>query len=252
MKISSKRRELPEKKDLVWMALISVAEVVLLAVFFYRSMWATIPLGWVGVWNMTNLIKKNRLKREQEFTAQFRECILSVATLLQSGYSAENAFMECRGDMVMLYGEEARICKELKQIRRGLHINISLEELLSDMAGRSNCEEISRFAQIFALAKRSGGNMAEIIRGTASLISRRIELRQEMEILLSGKKMELTIMRLIPFGILLYVELGNPGYFDVLYYNLQGVLIMTACLLLYLGAYALGERIMNRLWQEMA
>lgn len=252
MKTSSKRRELPERKELVWIALVSGAEVVLLAVFFYRSLWAVIPLGWVGVWNMKNLMKKNRLQKEQELTAQFRECILSVATLLQSGYSAENAFVECRGDMVMLYGEEARICKELKQIRRGLHINISLEELLSDMAGRSNCEEISRFAQIFALAKRSGGNMSEIIHGTASLISKRIELRQEMEILLSGKKMELTIMRLIPFGILLYVELGNPGYFDALYHNLQGILIMTACLLFYLGAYALGERIMNRLWQEIA
>ncbi len=252
MKISSGQREWGRYKNGIWMLPASAAVVVFLAFFFYRSLLAIPPLAGIGVLCFRNLSVKEKRRREQELSAQFRECILAVATLLQAGYSAENAFVECRQDMVLLYGEEAMICRELGQLRRGLHINISLEELLTDMAKHSDCAEILQFAQIFALAKRNGGGMPEIIRDSAEVIGRRIELRQEMETLLSGKRMELTIMRLMPFGILLYIELGNPGYFQVLYHNWRGVLMMTGCLGMYLVSYMIGERIMNRLWEEIS
>lgn len=154
--------------------------------------------------------------------------------------------------MALMYGEESLICRELDYIKRGLKINISLEELLADLSVRSACEEIAQFAQIFALVKRNGGNMAEIIRGSAHQIGRQIELKQEVQILLGGKKMELMIMKAMPFGILLYIDIGNRGYFDSLYHNLAGAAIMTGCLGVYLGAYILGEFIMKGITAEMA
>ncbi len=241
-----------KSREWLWMLFLSVLAVLFLSFVFYRSLWAAPALSGVGILCFRELMENSRRRRKLEIAMQFRECILAVATLLQAGYSAENAFMECRRDMVMLFGEEAHICVELKQIQRGLHINISLEELLLEMAGRTGCEEILQFAQIFGLAKRNGGNMAEIIRETAALVGKRIELRQEMQTLLSGKRMELMIMRIMPFGILFYIELGNPGYFQTLYHNFRGVLIMTGCLGLYLAAFFFGERIMKQLWEEMA
>lgn len=225
---------------------------MLLAYFFYRSVLALIPLSLVGVAAYMRMGRDRAGKVREELASQFRECILSVATLLQAGYSVENAFLECRQDMALMYGEEAVICRELTFIKRGLNINISLEELLGDLALRSNCEEIAQFAQIFTLAKRNGGNMAEIIRSSAHQIGRQIELKQEVQTLLGGKKMELMIMKLMPFGILLYIDMGNRGYFDSLYHNLTGAAIMTGCLGVYLGAYLLGERIMKKITAEMA
>lgn len=220
--------------------------------FFYRSFLALIPLSAVGA-SAFWLIRKQKLdKAREELAAQFRECILAVAISLQAGYSVENAFLECRQDMLLMYGAEAPICQELKLIKRGLDINISLEELLVDMARRSGCEEVAQFAQIFALAKRNGGNMAEIIRNSADQIGGAIELRQEIQMLLGAKKMELTIMKIMPFGILLYIDMANPGYFDSLYYNIIGVSVMTGCLGLYLGAYLLGEHVMKGIMAETA
>ena len=89
--------------------------------------------------------------------------------------------------------------------------------------------------------------MAAIIRSSAALIGKRIELRQEIATLLSGKRMELNIMEVMPFGILLYISLGNPGYFDGLYHNLFGVAVMTGCLIVYLAAYLIGELVMRRM-----
>lgn len=218
-----------------------------LAYFFYRSILAAVPLSAVGFLAFREIGRNKARRAREELAAQFREYILAVATSLQAGYSVENAFLECRQDMALMYGEDALICRELNFVKRGLDINISLEELLEDMADRSACDDIAQFAQIFALAKRNGGNMTEIIRNSANQIGKKIGLRQEIQTLLGGKKLELAIMRVMPFGILCYINMGNPGYFDSMYHNLPGIGVMTACLAVYLGACLLGESIMDSL-----
>ncbi len=256
METSLKRRDYHKycwkKGEVIRAILFCIGVTGMLSYFFYRSPLAMLPLSGVGVLTFYKLGRDKAGKAREELAVQFRECILSVAASLQAGYSVENAFVECRQDMTLMYGENAFICDELNFIRRGLNINISLEELLMDMANRSDSNDIAQFAQIFSIAKRNGGNMSEIIRTSAGQIGKQIELRQEIQLLLGSKKMELTIMKLMPFGILLYINMGNPGYFDSLYHNLTGTAIMTGCLALYLGAYLLGEYIMKGIMEKMA
>ena len=255
MKINLKRQDCHEcrwkKREELAAVFLSVAVVGLFSFFFYRSPWAVPALSPIGVFCYRSIRRKKVEKYREELTVQFRECILAAATSLQAGYSAENAFLECGKDMKLMYGEASPICRELGIIRRGLQINITLEELLQDFARRSGCEEINQFAQIFSLAKRNGGNMAAIIRSSAALIGKQIELRQELRTLLSGKKMELNIMKAMPFGILAYISFGNPGYFDMLYHNLTGAAVMTGCLAAYLAACMLGERVLEKMMAEV-
>lgn len=225
---------------------MALTVTALLAVFFYRSAWAMLPLSPVGVVCFREMHRERGRREREELVSQFRECILAVSASLQAGYSVENAFLESEQDMAQMYGREALICRELRLIRRGLNINISLEELLADLGGRSGCDEIVQFAEVFSIARRSGGNLAEIIGSSSELIGRKIDLRREINALLGGRKMELMIMKLMPFAILLYIELSSSGYFAALYHNFSGVLIMTGCLAVYLGAYAAGEVIMKR------
>lgn len=229
---------------------MSAAVTVFLSYFFYRSMLAAVPLSLAGAFCFHKMRAEKGRREREELVGQFRECIMAVSASLQAGYSVENAFLECEQDMTLMYGGESMICRELKLIRRGLHINISLEELLADLGERSGCEEIVQFAEVFSIAKRNGGNLAEIIGSSAEVIGRKIELQIEMQALLSGKKLELTIMKGMPFAILIYIDVTNPGYFDTLYHNLFGVLVMTGCLLVYIGAYAIGDAVMRHMWNE--
>lgn len=220
--------------------------------FFYRSVWAIFPLSVVGVFYLRMEAQKKRDHDVEELTLQFKECILSVAASLKAGYAVENAFLESRSDMGMLYGQDSYIYQELELIRRGLIINITLEEQLCDLAERSGSEEIRQFATVFSIAKRSGGKLPEIIRDSAELIGQRLDARLEMQTMLSGRQMEQNIMKVMPFGVVVYIGFSYPGYFDMLYHNWQGVAIMTFCLAIYLGAYVLGEIIMRKIAREMA
>lgn len=231
--------------------ILAAAVVIFLAYFFYRDLRAVPFLLPVGVLFYREQYRRKGEKERLELGSQFRECILSVATLLGAGYSVENAFVECAGDMQLMYGADAMICTELKTIRRGLHINVPLEEMLNDFGERSHSKDMLQFAEVFAIAKRSGGNLADIIRSSSELIGRKAEVRQEIDTLLAGRKMELGIMRVMPFVITGYISLSTPGFFELLYEGVIGRLIMTGCLLAYMGAWFLGELMMDRMREKM-
>ena len=50
-------------------------------------------------------------------------------------------------------------------------------------------------------------------------------------------------MCMIPFFILFYMDVTSKGYFDVLYHNLVGIIIMTVCLGIYIFAFFMSEKI---------
>lgn len=222
----------------------------MLAFFFYRNAVAVLPLTVLGVLYYKDLKKESIKKQINMLEIQFKECILCVSGLLKAGYAVENAFRESEKDMEKLYGPQAMIVNELRIIRRGLIMNIPLEITLEELAKRSASSHILQFSQVFSIAKKNGGNMSEIIRSSAELIGRDIETRQEIRTVLSGRRMEQNIMKLMPFAIIVYVGLTSRGYFDTLYGNITGVLVMTACLAVYVFAYYFGNHILNKIESE--
>ena len=76
------------------------------------------------------------------------------------------------------------------------------------------------------------------------MIKSRIDVEAEIRVMLSEKVLEQRIMNAVPFLIIFYISASSKGFFNVLYGNLTGVLVMSACLAVYLFAFGLSERIM--------
>ena len=240
-----------KRSDFIRPALQTAGVILFFAWFFYRSLWAVPVLLPLGVLYFRRCVEQQGRKCRQELTLQFKECILSVANSLRTGYALENAFLESREDIRMLYGEQSAMYRELELIRRGMIMNLTLEELINDLAGRSGIEEIRQFSTILNIAKRGGGNVTQIIRTTAEVISNKVETMQEMLTLLQGRRLEQKVMEVMPFGITFYIACTYPGYFGSLYHNFRGILLMTGCLAAYVGAYLLGEKILDRIEEEL-
>lgn len=231
--------------ETVTTVLFSVFVVLFLSIIFYRSLIAVIflmPLG-IGVWQSEK--KKKINKRKKELSIQFRDCIQAVGANLKAGYSVENAFKESITDIKLLYGDNSYMEMELTYIIQGILNNINLEELLLSLGKRSGITDIKEFGEVFAIAKRNGGNMTEVLVRTASVISRKMEIDREIQVSISAKRLEQQIMNLVPFAIIIYITFTSPGFFDVLYHNLLGVCIMTVCLLAYLAAYRISTKIID-------
>ena len=229
----------------------SIGVVLLFSYFFFQSVWAILPMSVTGVLFFIIEVRKKIDADREELVMQFRECMLSVVTSMKAGYAVENAFLESMEDMRLLYGEASFIYRELELIRRGMVINITLEELLQDLAVRSNSKEIKEFAEVFSIAKLSSGNLAGIMEASARLIGRQMDAKAEIRTLLLAKQTEMNVMKAMPFGIMVYIGITYPGYFNALYHNGMGVILMSGCLLVYLVAYALGEHMLKRIGEEL-
>lgn len=87
--------------------------------------------------------------------------------------------------------------------------------------------------------------MRGIIANTADIIGGKQETRREIEIVVSEKKLEQQIMRYIPFFIIFYISLTTRGYFEGLYHNVFGWILMTGALAVYAAACRISDKILE-------
>lgn len=225
--------------------ILAAGVTVFFALFFYRSFKAIPFMLPIGVFYLVNQERKKTKENQERLRQEFKDAVLTIAANLRAGYAVENAFRETMQEMKMLYGKEAPVYQEFYKIVQGMVNNLSIEYLIGQFARESNIEEIQEFADIFSIAKRSGGNLTEIINETAALISEKIEVEKEIQVLLTEKKLEQNIMSMVPFAIILYVSMASAGYFDALYVTWTGRIFMTVCLAIYIAACFLGDKIME-------
>lgn len=229
-----------------WKDVLAGAGIVaVLSFFFYRSVWSIPFLLPVYILYQREAAADYMQKCHKETAVQFKDAILAVSANQKAGYSVENAWKQSYEDMALLYGRESTICRELYTMISGMDSNIVLETLMYDFGKRSGVGEIMEFAQVFAAAKRNGGNLTEVIERSASVIEEKVETESEIQILISARKLEQKIMNVAPFGILFYISITSKGFFDVLYHNPMGVMIMTVCLMVYIAAVYLSRKIVN-------
>ncbi|MCR5606550.1 MAG: hypothetical protein K6F69_07020, partial [Treponema sp.] len=214
-----------------------IAIAVLFGKIFYDSYVAImILLPIVVPWYVYQ--KKLKIERDCRLVGiQFKDAMACVLTNLKAGYSVENAFLEAKKDMELLYGKKSLICQHFERIEKGLKNNIPLEKLLVFFGKESRNPDIQEFAGVFTVAKRSGGKMTEIIQKTILVISKKLEVEKEMDVLVSAKRMEARIMNVVPFFIIFYINLTSSGFFEPLYHNIFGIALMTICMIVYIVAY---------------
>lgn len=231
------------KGEKISASLQAAGVTVFFGLFFYKSFKAIPFMLPVGIFYLTLLEEKREKRKKEQLRNEFKDAILSIAANLRAGYAVENAFRETLQEMKMLHGKESSICQEFYKIVQGLANGISIEALIVQFAGRTKTEEIQEFADVFYIARRSSGNLTEIIYKTAEMIGEKIEVEKEVQVLISAKRFEQNIMSVIPFAIICYVGAASGGYFDPLYETSVGKIVMTVCLVIYVTAYMLGRKI---------
>ena len=222
-----------------------IALLVLVAYLFYGSVWAAIGLTPYLLFYFRDWEKKQISKKKLEFQKQFCSAIQAISVALGVGYSAENALKESLVDLQLLYPKEARIRKELVYMIRQMEMRLPLEQIFAEFAERTGDDDVQIFATVFGMAKRSGGDLIEMIRNTVWQIREKLEVQAEIEALLAAKKMEFQLMSVVPFAMIGYVKWAFPDFMSVLYGNLTGIIIMSICLGIYVFAYEWGKRMIE-------
>ena len=233
------------RREWILNTLLYLALDALISVLFYRSVIAFL-IFLPGIY----LFFKSRradllLLRNRRMLSEFTTGMQMVNASLQAGYAMENAFREAAYELRKIYPEDSFIIIEFRYILSQLNLNVPVETLLTDLGKRTHIEDIIHLAEVFQTAKRTGGDMIGIIRGSVTSVQAKEETREEIEANLSGKASEQKIMAVAPLAIIAYTSLTSPGFLDVCYHNTLGILIMTAALIIYAAAYLWGKKILQ-------
>ena len=214
-----------------------------LGYLFYHTVFAVLLLSPLVMVFRRKKREQRMEERKWKINQEFKDGIISLSAALSSGYSAENAFEEAWKDLKLLYKEDALIMREFSYIINQIRMNITVEKALNEFAERTGVEDILNFAEIFSTAKRSGGDLIKVIRSTANAISDKVEVKREIITMVTAKKYEADIMKIIPLGIIFYLQFFSPGFLDPLYHNILGRMVMSILLIAYLCAYYLADKI---------
>ena len=166
--------------------------------------------------------------------SQFKEMLSILSAYLSAGYSLENALFACIPDLENLLGKKCYMVEELKQIKRSLSMNRPLEEALSQYDLRYGVDDIHNFSEIFLVAKRSGGDLIQIIQQSSTIIRDKLTITEEIITLNASRRFEQKIMNGVPFFMIFYLNASSPEFFRSLYYSLMGRVVMSFCLCIYL------------------
>ncbi len=167
--------------------------------------------------------RERRQKRKETLALEFREALGSMITAMKAGSSADNAVRETCREMAFLYGKGSGIYREFYLMQQGLDSHVPLEQLMTEFGERSSIPDIREFAQTFAIAKRNGGSMTEIMARTIQLLQDRIAVEKEISVLISARKLEQRIMIMVPFLIVLYLGAASSLPLVVPDYGYPGV-----------------------------
>jgi len=182
--------------------------------------------------------------RRYELNLQFKDALESLAASLSAGRSVENAFKEAVRDLALLYpGTEACIIKELTAIAGMIELNEQVEDALVGFARRSGLEDVANFAEVFAIGKKSGGNMVEIMRTTSAVIGDKLRIMEEINTQLAQRKIEQKVLNAMPVSLLLLLSWSAGDYMAPVFHTAFGRMAMTAAVLLLAAAYYISKKI---------
>ena len=211
-----KQAHLSGRNDYIYL-LQAVLIVTAVSYVFYDSLIPVIIFSPYVIYHIKKQRFNERYQNDNELIRQFRDGMQAVSFALNTGYSIENSFAEALQELVMLYGQNAVIVADFNMIVNRIRRNENLEDILDDVIG--------------------------IIKQTSHIIHEKAEVQQQIDTIITGKRLEQRVMVCMPLVITLYLRLTSPEYIDVLYGNVMGIIVMTICLLIYAVAVMLSQKI---------
>ena len=232
-------------KDKAGIVMIAVMISGAISLLFYHSWWGML------VFPMVYLLVRRRGEKEmvqrekKELREQFMYGLQVLNSSLQAGFSLENGWKEVEKEVLALYSPKSIFCQEVCKINRSVALSVPIEALFLQFAQKYEVLEIISFAQIMDFGKKNGGNWKALIEDTVFRMLESYETQKEIEVMIASKKLEQQIMNVIPLGMLLFLQISSWEYVAVLYETQIGGMIMTVCLVVYVLALLLSEKIMK-------
>lgn len=226
----------------------AVAAIFLIAVgnvFFQHALASAIIALFALLYPRVRRIALIR-RRQEELGQQFKQALYSLSSSLSAGKSVENALQDATRDLQFLYGDKTTyILVEFERITHKIRNGETIESALFEFGSRSGLDDVRQFADVFAICKRTGGNLVEVMRKTSQVIGEKLDIQQEISVMVAQKRFESRVLGIAPIVVVGLLGYSSPDYMAPLYEGIVGRLIMAISLALLAACWWWTKHIME-------
>jgi tight adherence protein B len=183
------------------------------------------------------IIYRKKQKRLRLFEERLPDALDLMTGALRSGMAFTGALQ------VVAQESPPPISDEFTIIFEEHRLGLDLGESLRNMTRRVDSRELRIFVTAVLLQRETGGNLAEILEGTADIIRDRFRILGEVRTLTAPARMTglvLAILPLVMAGVLLFVA---PDYLTVLVHDPAGSILISVAVVLQLLGFLVIRRI---------
>jgi len=225
--------QLINNKELTIILLKGCGIIGLIAYVFFNNIFLSICFTPYVIY----YVKKQKIiinnKNKERLKIQFFEVLEIVSAYIKTGMSIEKAFDQVVTDVEMLYGINSSIYNEINNINISVEIDIRIEDAIKKLAKKMDIKEISNFAELFEISIKQDGNVVNVIESICSYVKGQIELNRQVRLSINSVLQEISIMKVMPIGILIYLRIFSKDYIEGIYSSGMGLFIMFIILIVY-------------------
>ncbi len=210
-----------------------------LCIFMLHQPLAAVPVGVLLGALPLMVIKSKKKKRILQFERQFPDALDMLTNALRAGMALNGAIQVVADESPDPVAKEFQILFE--ENRLGLDMKIALKKL----GERVDSAEVRLFVTATILQRETGGNLVEILEGTAAVIRDRFRILGDVRTLTAQAKMSgmvLTFLPLVMAGVILVVA---PDYLKGLAEDPLGRYLILMAILMQITGYFIMRRIVD-------
>ena len=177
------------------------------------------------------LLALKRGRRISAFNAALAECIDMMARALRAGHSVVGA--------IGMLAENARepAATEFGEVFKQQNLGLPLRDALLQLLDRVPSADLRVLVTAILVQKDTGGNLAEILDRAAFVIRERLRIQGEIQTQTAQGRLTGWILSALPIGMMLLLNVVNPGYSSILFSDPLG----RKLIYLSLGMLAIGS-----------
>jgi len=181
--------------------------------------------------------KFRKTKRMHHFEKLFPDALDILTGALRSGLALTGA--------IQVVAEECGdpISKEFTILFEENRLGVDMRQALKNLADRVDSKELHLFVIAVLLQRETGGNLAEILDGTAAVIRERLRILGDVRALTAQSRLSASILAVLPVALAVFILTTAPDYMDTLLRDKSGRYLLAGAALLQLIGYLIMRRI---------
>jgi tight adherence protein B len=173
-------------------------------------------------------------RRRNRFAEQLPDALQVVASALRSGHSLAGALA------VVVESASEPMKSEMQHVVAAEQLGVPIQDSMMVVAKRMASTDLEQLALVAELQREAGGNAAEVVDAVAETVRERFDLKRLIKTLTMQGRMSRWIVSALPIGIVLILQLENPGYLHPLLASTAGkVVFALAAAWAVLGSFAI-------------